>query len=149
MRDGARHACALLVTCALVAAACQPTPSAPRRRAAATRAEPEKELTLCERPARPSGPFENAEIEASFRAFADQWLERRRKRVLPDRLLEIRSDYEIQLRATGSARAPWVGTLRYCELESHCPAGPEVACTPSRRSVVNEIFRFEAGEWQY
>jgi hypothetical protein len=143
----ARQASALLLLLAgaLAAGACQPPPPV----AAPAPPPPAPELTLCERPARPAAAVGNAEVEASFRSFALAWLEKRRKGSSAGRHFEIREEFEIELRATGSAAAPYVGTLRYCEHELPCPAAFPPRCTASRRSVITEIFRLESGEWQY
>jgi hypothetical protein len=45
--------------------------------------------------------------------------------------------FEIEVRPTRSAQAPWVGILRYCA--EGMPAS----------EAVSEIFRFQAGEWVY
>jgi hypothetical protein len=42
-----------------------------------------------------------------------------------------------ELRPTGNAQAPWVGLLRYCEQ------------TPSKSTIVTEIFRYQANKWMY
>jgi hypothetical protein len=148
VNGGAGHGCgrSLLLAGALLAAACQPAPQ-PRARAPAS--APASHLTLCERPARASRAAENAEVEASFRAFAKTWLEKRRKAVVGGRRFEVLDDVEVELRATGDARAPWVGTLRYCEHELTCAPAVPARCAPARRSAVTEIFRLEAGEWRY
>jgi hypothetical protein len=143
-------ALALVLTGVLGAITCQPGTAPVRRRAPPSPpAEPELPLTLCERWARPSPPAEDAAVEASFRAFASEWLDKRRENARAGTHLEIRDDVEIELRATGSEEAPWVGTLRYCEHQSDCPGLIPESCTPSRSSVVTEIFRLQEGEWQY
>jgi hypothetical protein len=135
----------LLLAGTLTAAACQPAP--PPVEAPAP--PPERRLSLCERPARPSPGFSVAEVETSFRAFAASWLEKRRRGSSQGRHFEILEGFEIELRATGNAVAPYVGTLRYCEHELPCPVVVPAQCLPARRSVITEIFRLEAGEWQY
>ena len=95
---------------------------------------PWHEPTLCERPARPAASAGDPAVTASFRAFADSWLERLRKaRAGAER--EIGDEVETELRPTGDARSPWVGVLRYCERG------------PGGNTVVSELFRYEAGEW--
>jgi len=49
----------------------------------------------------------------------------------------IRDAFETELRPTGNEQASWVGLLRYCEQ------------TPSKSTIVTEIFRFQAGKWMY
>jgi len=128
MRGGGRSLGLLLPACTLLAACQLSAPAEP--------APPERELTLCERPARPAATAQDPQIEASFRAFANAWLARLRKAGAAQgrRILDA---FETELRPTGSAKAPWVGVLRYCEQ------------TPSKRTVVSEIFRYQAGEWVY
>jgi hypothetical protein len=129
MRAAGRSLGLLLPAGALLAVACQLwAPAEP--------AAPERELTLCERPARPAATLQEPQIEGSFRAFANEWLARMRK-VGAAQGRRILDAFETELRPTGSAKAPWVGVLRYCEQ------------TPSKRTVVSEIFRYQAGEWVY
>lgn len=138
MRRAARRLGPLLLGCSLFTAACQLPPwtsSAPAP------PEPERQLSLCERPARPAATVHDPAVEASFRAFAGGWLEKMRKagaaKNAPGGPRLIGAAFETELKPTGSRQAPWVGLLRYCEQ------------TPSKSTIVTEIFRFQAGKWVY
>ena len=71
VKSGARSLGSLLLGCSLLAAACQ----LPVLRPPAVPAPPEREFTICERPARPAAAAQDPKVEASFRAFARTWLE--------------------------------------------------------------------------
>jgi hypothetical protein len=149
MRSRARRRCLLLLGCTLLAAACQPlAPQAP-----AAPAAPQRVLSLCERPAQPAAASQDAEVEASFRAFSLAWLERMRKagaaKNAPGGRKRILDEFETALRPTGSKQAPWLGVLRYCEQVLRCTGASAASCAPSKSTVVTEIFRFEAGKWVY
>jgi hypothetical protein len=122
MRAEARRLALLFLGCSLLAAACQLL--APRPPTAP--APPGRELTLCERPARPA---------AAAHA--------------PGGRRQIRDEFETELRPTGSQQAPWVGVLRYCEQALHCTGASAASCQPSKSTAVTELFRFQAGEWMY
>jgi hypothetical protein len=146
MRAGARSQ-VLVLGCSLLAAACQPppppSPEAP--------APPERELTVCERPARPPAAAQDPQVEASFRAFARSWLDKLRQggaaTSAPEGRKQIRDEFEIELRPTGNPQAPWVGVLRYCEQTLHCTSS--ASCQPSKSTAVTDLFRFQAGQWVY
>jgi hypothetical protein len=129
----------LLLYCSLLAAGCQYLPWTSDDTAAP--APPERALSLCERPARPAAKLHDPKIEASFRTFASTWVEKMRKagaaKNAPGGFRKIRDAFETELRPTGNEQAPWVGLLRYCEQ------------TASKSTIVTEIFRFQAGKWQY
>ena len=136
----------VLVAGALAAAACQrPEPSGDAP--ASEPAPPEAERSICERPVRVAAPA--GASEASFQAFAETWLEKKRTGAPPGVRREIGGEFETELRATGNAQAPYVGTLRYCEHELRCTEAAPASCTPTKRNAITEIFRFEAGKWQY
>lgn len=59
------------------------------------------------------------------------------------------NDYAIELKPTGSAKAPWVGILRYHELTYTCADKSTSSCAPSKKMRVTEIFRFQGGKWVY
>jgi hypothetical protein len=59
------------------------------------------------------------------------------------------SGYEMELKPTGSAKAPWVGILRYHELTYTCADKSTTSCAPSKKMRVTEIFRFQGGKWVY
>ena len=143
-----RRACALLLAGALAAAACQ-RPEPPPDEGTPVPPGPDRARSICERPARSLAPAGAAEIAASFQSFARKWLETRRGWSAPGTRREIADDFETELRATGDAQSPYVGTLRYCELELSCPEAAPARCTPAKRSAITELFRFEAGEWRY
>jgi len=92
-------------------------------------------------------------VDASFRAFARTWLEKLREGGVatdaPGGHTQIRDEFEIELKPTGSQQAPWVGVLRYCEEELHCTGANATSCQPWKSRAVTEIFRFQAGEWMY
>jgi hypothetical protein len=58
-------------------------------------------------------------------------------------------NYQIELKPTGSATAPWVGILRYHELTYTCADKSTSSCAPSKKMRVTEIFRFQGGKWVY
>jgi hypothetical protein len=92
-------------------------------------------------------------METSFATFARTHLDKLRTagaaQSPPDGPRQIGSEFETELRRTGNRQAPFVGVLRYCELVLRCADGDAASCHPSKRSVVTEIFRFQAGEWVY
>jgi len=57
--------------------------------------------------------------------------------------------FQIELKPTGSASAPWVGILRYHELQYSCADHAAKSCNPSKTTRVTEIFRFQGGKWVY
>ena len=59
------------------------------------------------------------------------------------------NDYVIELKPTGSSSAPWVGILRYHELQYTCADKSTASCAPSKKMKVTEIFRFQGGKWVY
>jgi hypothetical protein len=103
-------------------------------------APPERELTICERPARPAAAARDPKVEASFSDFARVWLEKMREAGAavnaPDGRRQIRAEFETELRPTRSTQVPWIGILRYCE-------------ETLRPTAITEIFPFQAGKWSY
>jgi hypothetical protein len=59
------------------------------------------------------------------------------------------SDYHLELRATGHAKAPWVGLLRYTELLYSCRSVTADDCNVASSVPVTEIFRYTNGRWTY
>jgi hypothetical protein len=59
----------------------------------------------------------------------------------------LRETYEMELRPTGSAIAPYVGVLSYCEVSLQCDGAD--ACKPTSSTLVREMFRYQAGQWVY
>ena len=124
----------------LLAIACCAGPVAPRPAPSST-----QQASICERPALPPRDVADANVNASFRAFARSWIEKLRRtdaggmtrRRIPDAL-------ELELRPTGSKTAPYVGILRYCAETVRC-----AACASSKSTAVTEIFRYQDGVWVY
>ena len=58
-------------------------------------------------------------------------------------------DFKIELKPTGSKAAPWVGILRYHEMQFSCAGKTATRCSPSKTTRVTEIFRFQGGKWIY
>ena len=149
VRSGARSLGSLLLGCSLLAAACQlpalgPSPAP---------APPERELTICERPARQPAAAQDPKVEASFSAFARTWLEKMRKagaaKIAPGSRRQIRAEFETELRQTGNTRVPWLGILRYCEETLRCTDASSASCQVSKTTAVAEIFPFQEGKWRY
>jgi hypothetical protein len=143
-----RAARALLLAGTLAAAACQ-APEPPPDEGVPLPPAPDRARSICHRTARSTAPAGAAEVAASFQAFASKWLETRRAWSAPGTRREIADPFETELRATGDARSPYVGMLRYCEHELACADAAAERCTPAKRSSITEIFRFEAGEWRH
>ena len=127
----------LLLAASLLAAACASPPPPPP----AEPPPPEPGSTICERPPRLAPAPADPAIEASFRAFARDWLAKLKEagdaEDAPGGRRQIRDEFEIELRPTRSELAPWVGILRYCALGVRAS------------EAVSEIFRFQEGEWVY
>ena len=149
MRFGARSVASLLLGCSLLAAACE----LPALRPPAAPGPPERELTICERPARPAAAAHDPKVEASFRAFARTWLERMRRagaaENAPGGRRQIRDEFETELRPTRSTLVPWVGVLHYCEQMLRCTGASGASCQVTKTTAVAELFPFRAGEWRY
>ena len=58
-------------------------------------------------------------------------------------------EYRMELRATGSAAAPYVGLLHYTERVYSCRDASGSACTLASTEPVTEVFRFRSGRWAY
>ena len=125
---------------ALLGAACErPPPPAPLPRI----------LTICERDAKPITGGDPA-IAASFEAFSRGWIEKMKRVSVARgtaRRTRIRDTYEMQLRPTGSPRAPYVGVLQYCEIGLSCGSASESSCVEASSTVVTELFRYQGGQW--
>jgi len=89
---------------------------------------------------------------ASFDRFADGWMDRMRRNGQTQKgsgYTGYGDDVQVELRPTGSSRAPWVGILRYDEHVYHCSNPSRTSCGVARTTPVTEIFRFQNGKWQY
>jgi len=58
-------------------------------------------------------------------------------------------DYETEVKPTGSARAPFVGILRYRENVYTCLRDDAQRCTVTSTVPVSEIFSYRDGRWAY
>lgn len=99
--------------------------------------------------------------ERSFNEFAKGWMQkmarvesdnRARPKLAADGNASYRGyadDFQIELKATGSKTAPWVGILRYHEMLYTCLDRAAKSCSPGRATRVTEIFRFQGGKWVY
>jgi hypothetical protein len=113
---------------------------------------PPAELSICQRAARPiSGG--DAATAASFETFSRGWVEKMRgvanARATAASRTTIRDTFEMELRATNSAQAPYVGVLSYCEIGNACTSIAAHSCKPRTSTVVKEMFRYQAGKWVY
>jgi hypothetical protein len=95
-------------------------------------------------------------VETQFRAFAKTWMDRqeaseakmKRDASGPGATARgVSDDFKIELRPTGNAKAPYVGILRYTEQTYDC--GGTNGCTERDSTRVTEIFKYQAGRWQY
>ena len=100
----------------------------------------------------PSDPA-YAKAESSFQSFAAEWMrkmaaaEAHEKKVANGGAYRgYDDDFKIELKATGSPTAPYVGLLRY--QEHQCAAGGQ-PCKVTSTTAVTEIFRFQGGRWVY
>jgi hypothetical protein len=147
-----------LLALAAFALACTPPPPPPPPRvvappeAPAIVMPPPKEISICQRPARPTTGGDAA-TTTSFEAFSRGWIEKMRA-VLAARAKvsgrkSIRDVYEMELRPTTSTQAPYVGILSYCELALECTSAAETSCKAVSSTVVKEMFRYQGGKWVY
>lgn len=138
---------------ALACASPAPAPEPPRVVAPPAAAElvmpAPKEVTICQRDANPTQGGD-AESVASFEHFSRDWMTKM-KAVAAARFAtdhkRLRETYEMELRPTGSAQAPYVGVLTYCEVTLQCAQA--ASCKPASSTVVKEMFRLQAGQWVY
>jgi hypothetical protein len=100
----------------------------------------------------PSDPA-YAKAESSFQSFASEWMrkmaaaEAHEKKTAKGGTYRGYDDaFKIELKATGSSAAPYVGLLRY--QEHQCAAGGDT-CKVTGTTAVTEIFRFQGGRWIY
>jgi hypothetical protein len=100
----------------------------------------------------------------SFNRFAAGWMEKMERAETQNRARpEIRpsgsqtlvtykgygDDFEIEIKPTGYARAPFVGILRYSEQLYACSDTGATRCRIASTAPVTEIFRFQDGRWVY
>jgi hypothetical protein len=105
-----------------------------------------------------------AAVEASFDAFASQWMDRMQRveeehRRAPSAAAGTAGtkvgyqgyseEFTTELRATGHAVAPYVGLLRYEERTYSCVDAGATRCGITSRMPVTEIFRYQDGRWIY
>jgi hypothetical protein len=99
----------------------------------------------------------------SFHSFAADWMNQlgreeasqRRQALSPQGPAQAPSyrgvgrRFDVELRATGNAQAPFVGILRYPEYLYSCAEKVQQSCQISSRNVISEIFRLQDGRWIY
>ncbi|MBM4382505.1 MAG: hypothetical protein FJ091_03955 [Deltaproteobacteria bacterium] len=146
------------LACVWLAAACESAPPpAPERVVAPPDATsivtpPPKELSICQRGAKPTSGGDAATV-ASFEAFSQMWVKKMRDianaKASATSRTTIRDTFEMELRPTSSAQAPYVGVLTYCEIGNSCTSLAPHTCKPRTSTVVKEMFRFQAGKWVY
>lgn len=111
------------------------------------------------KPAPVAGP-DAASVKASFDAFASDWMGRmqrveednRRSPTLEAGVMSYRGygdDFRVEIKPTGSERAPYVGLLRYEEQTYGCSDEAAVQCWTVSRMRVTELFRYQDGRWIY
>jgi hypothetical protein len=106
----------------------------------------------------------HARAERSFNEFAVSWMKKMERLETANRAkpsLEsvagatvasyrgYADEFKIELKPTGSKSAPWVGILRYNEMQFSCASTAAKKCSPSKTTRVTEIFRFQGGKWVY
>ncbi len=119
--------------------------------------------TLADSPAAIRGPGQDR-VGSTFDRFAATWMEKvqrledqgkRNPTVRPGASNPVVTsrgygdDFNIELRPTGHASAPYVGLLRYSEHLYSCDSVEAANCTVASTVPVTEIFRFENGHWVY
>jgi hypothetical protein len=146
-----------LLAFAALAFSCASEPPPPPRVVAPPEATtivmpPPKDLSICQRSAKPTTGGDATTI-GSFEGFSRDWIGKMRTiataRASTAGPKQIRDVYEMELRPTGSAQAPYVGILTYCEVALHCSGAGQTSCKPSSSTVVRELFRYQAGQWVY
>ena len=100
----------------------------------------------------------------SFEGFASNWMEKMERVEAQNRakpqirpygsrsLVSYRgygSDFDIEIKHTGYAPAPFVGILRYSENLFTCADSAATRCQIASTTAVTEIFRFQNGRWVY
>ena len=123
-----------------------------------------QQMALADPPASLDPDATPAGAEASFEAFARDWMtrvqargerERRNPRLTagPREMVatyrEVGPDFETQLQATGRPGAPYVGVLRYTENVFACSDLHATDCHAVAALPVTEVFRLRDGRWVY
>jgi hypothetical protein len=143
--------CSVLALAALALACASEAPPPPRvvapPDATTIVMPPPKDLSICQRNAKPTTGGDAATI-GSFEGFSRGWIAKMRAAATAGPK-QIRDVYEMELRPTGSAQAPYVGILTYCEVAMQCAGAGQTSCKPSSSTVVKEMFRYQAGQWVY
>jgi hypothetical protein len=121
-------------------------------------------LSLAGPPAAISEDESHQRTMLSFNSFASDWMakmervetqNRARPQILPNgpqSLITYKgygADFEIEIKRTGYARAPFVGLLRYKEQLFTCTDPGATRCRIASITPVTEIFRFQDGRWVY
>lgn len=95
-----------------------------------------------------------ARAESSFQSFAQDWMKKmaaaeahEKAKAAGGAYRGYGDDFQIELKPTGSATAPYVGLLRYQERQ--CAAGGGRSCKVVGTTRVTEIFRYQGGRWIY
>lgn len=112
----------------------------------------------------PAGSAATSKVHDSFARFAHKWMKDMHRAEARNRrhpkLIHLGkkpmlaytgydNDVQLQLRPTGSSRAPYVGLLHYREKTFHCTDRKARSCRVVSTTPVTEIFRFQNGRWIY
>lgn len=109
-------------------------------------------------------PDSHGGAEASFRAFASDWMtrvrahgehERANPRLTPGAreviatYREVGPKFETELQATGQPSSPYVGVLRYTESVFTCSDLRATDCHVASTVPVTEVFRLRGEHWVF
>jgi hypothetical protein len=121
-------------------------------------------LSLAGPPAAISEDDSHQRTLRSFKSFASSWMDKMKRvethnRTSPELRLSgsrnvasykgYTSDFKIEIKPTGYAKAPFVGVLRYTEQLFTCVDERATRCRVASTTPVTEIFRFQDGRWVY
>jgi len=121
-------------------------------------------LALAAPPAAISDSDSHQRALQSFQSFASNWMQKMERVEMHNRTSpQIRSygarnlitykgyagDFQIEIKHTGYAKAPFVGLLRYKEQLFTCADERATRCRIASTVPVTEIFRFQDGRWVY
>jgi len=121
-------------------------------------------LSLAGPPAAISEDDSHQRTLRSFKSFASSWMDKMKRVETHNRTSpELRpsgsrnvasykgytSDFKIEIKPTGYAKAPFVGVLRYTEQLFTCADERATRCRVASTTPVTEIFRFQDGRWVY